>query len=88
VITGSEGQASIEFNRIFYSRLAIRLASESPGTIANFGFDRRDLREDTTLTQIDTEYFSAGGAEKGKIKLLLEVGNWSLGNAQVGMIEE
>jgi hypothetical protein len=87
VITDSEGQASIEFNRIFYSRLAIEVFSESPKARVQFGFDRKDIRQNTTLTQIDTEYFLSG-EERGEIKLLLEVGNWSLGSAQVGMIEE
>jgi hypothetical protein len=88
VMTDSQGQANIEFNRGFYSPLVITVFSESPETIANFGFDLKNIREDTTLTQIDTEYLSAGGAEKGKVKLLLEVGDWSLGSAQVGMVEE
>jgi hypothetical protein len=87
VITDSEGQASIEFNRIFYSQLTIRLASEPPKTKALFRFDRKDIKEDTTLTQIGTEYFSSG-EERGEIKLLLEVGNWSLGSAQVSTVEE
>jgi hypothetical protein len=88
VITDSEGQASIEFNRIFYSRLAIEVFSESPKARVQFEFNRKDIRENITLTQIDTEYLSAGGAEKGKVKLLLEIGDWSLGSAQVGTIEE
>jgi hypothetical protein len=88
VTTNDKGEASVEFDRAFYSPLVIAVVSESLETRAQFGFDLKDVREGVTLTQVDAAYLSAGGAEKGRIKLVLEVGNWSLGRAQKGAIGE
>jgi hypothetical protein len=78
VMTDSEGKARLEFSRVFYSRVSIRLASESPKTKALFGFFPEKIRENTTLSDTDSPYSYADGREKGEIKLVLEVGDWSL----------
>jgi hypothetical protein len=88
VITDSEGQASIEFNRAYYAPLSISVVSESPETRSQFVFRFRDIRKGKTLSQIETEYSPEIGETNKKVKLVLEVGNWSLGKAQVGLIEE
>jgi hypothetical protein len=80
VITDSKGQASIEFSRVFDSALTIEAFSEFPKTRSMFGFAfyLKDIREHTTLSDIDTQYFYSEGRDKGEIKLVLEVGDWSL----------
>jgi hypothetical protein len=88
VETDDRGEANIEFDRAFYSPLAIAVVSKSPETRASFGFDFRNIRENATLTQTETEYSPETGETDEKIKLVLEVGNWSLGKARKGMIEE
>jgi hypothetical protein len=88
VKTDDRGQASIEFDRAFYSPLAIAVVSKSPETRASFGFYFSDIREDATLTQIETEYSPEIGETDGRIRLVLEIGNWSLGKARKGIVQE
>jgi hypothetical protein len=88
VITDSEGKAEIEFNRVFHSRLSIEVLSESPESRALFGFNVKDIKEYTTLTQMDSENFAGEIEGKAKMKLILEVGNWSLGSVQQDGMEE
>jgi hypothetical protein len=80
VTTDNKGQAIIEFSRVFDSALTIDVFSESPKTRSMFGFTfyLKDIREHTTLSDIDTQYFYSEGRDKGEIKLVLEVGDWSL----------
>jgi hypothetical protein len=88
VTTDEEGQANIEFNRGFYSPLTITVFPKSLDARAQFAFSLRDIKEGTTLTQVKEEYIAFEEEKRKTIKLDLEVGNWSLGDAQQGVIEE
>jgi hypothetical protein len=77
VMTDNEGQASLEFNRVFYGQLVIVAVSDTPETRALFGFNPQEIKAHTTLSQTDLQYFIYA-KERGKIRLVLEVGDWSL----------
>jgi predicted RecB family endonuclease len=87
-VTDSEGQASVEVDRAFFSPLVISVVTDSPKARAQFALELKDIREDEILTQVEEEYIAFEEDKRRSIKLVLEVGNWSLGSARKGIIEE
>jgi hypothetical protein len=77
VITDNEGQADLEFNRIFFTRLKIEAVSEYSEVRGLFEFDRPEIREDTTISRTNYDYLD-GADGREQLQIVLEIGDWSL----------
>jgi hypothetical protein len=77
VITNNEGQARFEFNRIFHTRLTIEAISKYPEFRVHFGFNRPEIKEDTTISRTNYDYFD-GADGREQLQMVLEIGDWSL----------